>query len=105
MPYRPFPPVKIALTLLQLQKFWFVIGLYGQPDQMMSMQPRSKDCLFPSTRQMQKIVKNIFSLAHHPYVAPITDVELLEDQNTIVFMQPLYVKGSLKDLIHTVLFL
>ena len=68
----------------------------------MAMQPRSKDCCIPPTKQMQKVVKNIFSLALHPYVAPMTDIEMLDDQNTVVFIQQLFVKGSLKDLIHGV---
>ncbi len=61
-----------------------------------------QDCAFPPTRTMQQTVKNIFTLATHPFVAPATDVDFLEDQSKVVFMQPLYVKGSLKDFIHNV---
>jgi hypothetical protein len=85
-----------------LQKFWFVVKVNHNEDQLMSMQPRSKDCRVPPTKQMQKTLKNIFSLAIHPYVAPMSDLDLLDDQNSVVFMQPLFVKGSLKDVIHGV---
>ena len=85
-----------------MRKNWFVVQQNGEVDQLMVMSPRSESCLIPLTVPMKKALKGLFLLLHHPYLQPITNVDLMPEQNNIVMMQGLSAKGSLKDKIYRV---
>jgi len=52
------------------------------------------------TPPFRKALDGLFLLLHHPFVLPISHVDLLKEQNNVVMMQQLSAKGSLKDKIY-----
>jgi PX domain-containing protein kinase-like protein len=84
----------------RMRKNWFVVQQRNEPDQMMVMSPHSELCLIPMTVPFKKALDGLFLLLHHPFVLPISNVDLLKEQGNIVMMTPLSGKGSLKDRIY-----
>eukprot|EP00911_Craspedida_sp_UC1_P002508 UC1_evm2s1863 len=81
-------------------KAWFAVARVGYEDQMMTMMPRSSKCCFPFSKSTRKVLRGMFAIIKHPYVMPVTDTDFLIEQEQVILMTPLNVRGSLKDLIY-----
>jgi len=81
-------------------KDWFVVKPAKDVDQMMVMIEPTRSSLIPLTSDMQHIWNGLITLLQHPYIMPIKTFSMLQEQNQLIVLHDLCVKGSVKDLIH-----
>ena len=71
---------------------------------LMTMTQKSQKLTFPFTKENRKLVKDMLLLQQHPFILPIADIDFMVDQNIVVVVYPVCVRGSLKDYIYQVCF-
>jgi hypothetical protein len=50
----------------------------------LTRRPKSEHCLVPLTGPMTKALEGLFLLIQHPYLVPISNIDLLAEQNNVV---------------------
>ncbi|KAL8617943.1 hypothetical protein ACOMHN_052894 [Nucella lapillus] len=85
----------------RIDKHWFrVRDNKTQTDRMLNIIPYNPKMVLPFTRSTCKTLKDLFSLLQHPYVFPITDFDFALEQKYVIVIQPISIRGSLKDYIY-----
>ncbi|XP_076469248.1 slowpoke-binding protein-like [Babylonia areolata] len=85
----------------RIDKHWFrVRDNRTQTDRMLNIIPHNPKMILPFSRGTCKTLKDLFSLLQHPYVFPITDFDFALEQKYVIIIQPISIRGSLKDYIY-----
>lgn len=84
----------------KVDKAWFVVKPPTQIDQVMAMYPATERTLLPVNPKMRQAMRDVLLLLQHPYILPVFHFDMLAEQNQIVVMSNLSVKGSARDLLH-----
>lgn len=83
-------------------KAHFVVKPLKDVDQLMTMLEPSRTSLLPLTNDIKTGWRSLLVLVQHPYIMPTHTFDMLPEQKQVVTMQPLAVKGSVRDAIHSV---
>lgn len=85
----------------RIDKHWFrVRDNKTQTDRMLTILPLNPKMLLPFSQATSKTLKDLFSLLQHPYIFPVTDFDFALEQKYIIIIQPICMRGSLKDYIY-----
>ncbi|KAK7101505.1 hypothetical protein V1264_019880 [Littorina saxatilis] len=85
----------------RIDKHWFrVRDNKTQTDRMLNILPYNPKMVLPFSRATSKTLKDLFCLLQHPYVFPMTDFDFALEQKYVIVIQPISIRGSLKDYIY-----
>lgn len=85
----------------RIDKHWFRVrdSKHGV-ERMLNIVPYNPKMVLPFSRATCKTLKDLFSLMQHPYIFPTTDFDFALEQKYIIIIQPISMRGSLKDYIY-----
>eukprot|EP00036_Acanthoecidae_sp_10tr_P017172 CAMPEP_0206312538 /NCGR_PEP_ID=MMETSP0106_2-20121207/14043_1 /ASSEMBLY_ACC=CAM_ASM_000206 /TAXON_ID=81532 /ORGANISM="Acanthoeca-like sp., Strain 10tr" /LENGTH=508 /DNA_ID=CAMNT_0053743845 /DNA_START=112 /DNA_END=1634 /DNA_ORIENTATION=- len=81
-------------------KGWFVIKPAAAADAIMAMYPATERTLLPLNPSIRQAMRDMLTLLQHPYIMAVQHLDVLPEQNQLVVMSTLAVKGSARDLLH-----
>ncbi|XP_033744429.1 slowpoke-binding protein-like [Pecten maximus] len=82
-------------------KFWFkVFDKRTKSEKILSISPSSPNMIPSFSLTTSKNLKDLLTLIKHPYLFPLSDVDFVVDQRLVVTIQPVSMRGSLKDYIY-----
>lgn len=85
------------------EKHWFLVRkVRSSKDLIMTVWKKSPNCPVPFDVATQKTLKELFRAISHPYIWPVLDLDLWEEQNLVISVQTYKRSGSLKDHIYGV---
>ncbi|XP_071784328.1 slowpoke-binding protein-like [Asterias amurensis] len=85
----------------RVDRHWFLVRYRSQSKNMLlSVCNRATNCSIPFNSNTHKVLRELLKCIKHPYVWPVVDVDLLEEQELVVLIQNYNPKGSLKDYIY-----
>ncbi|KAK6176190.1 hypothetical protein SNE40_014519 [Patella caerulea] len=85
----------------RIDKHWFrVTDKKTKSERILSIMPLNPKMVLAFTRATCKTMKDLFSILQHPYIFPMCDFDFSLEQKLIVTVQPISIRGSLKDLIY-----
>ncbi|ESO88877.1 hypothetical protein LOTGIDRAFT_219027 [Lottia gigantea] len=85
----------------RIDKHWFrVTDRRYQNERILSIIPYNPKMMLPFTKLTCKTLKDLFSILQHPHIFPMSDFDFSLEQKLVISVQPVSIKGSLKDLIY-----
>ncbi|XP_071081924.1 slowpoke-binding protein-like [Haliotis cracherodii] len=85
----------------RIDKHWFrVRDSRLKVDRVLTTIPSNLKMVLPFTPATSKVLKDLFSLLQHPYVFAISELNFSVEQMCIITVQPISMRGSLKDVIY-----
>ncbi|XP_038049375.1 slowpoke-binding protein-like [Patiria miniata] len=85
----------------RVDKHWFLVRYASQnKDVLLSTCNKATNCTIPFTSNTHKVLRELLKCVKHPYLWPVLDIDLLEEQDMEVLIQSYNSRGSLKDYIY-----